>query len=67
MRAVWLTGIRSMEVGEAPDPQIVGADDVRIRVEAVGICGSDVHYYVDGGIGAARVRFWSASRYRKTI
>ncbi len=28
-----------------------GADDVRIKVHTVGICGSDVHYYRHGAIG----------------
>jgi D-xylulose reductase len=28
-----------------------GADDVRIKVHTVGICGSDVHYYQHGAIG----------------
>ncbi|WP_027349736.1 NAD(P)-dependent alcohol dehydrogenase [Halotalea alkalilenta] len=29
----------------------LGADDVRIAVRTVGICGSDVHYYTHGRIG----------------
>lgn len=29
----------------------LGADDVRIKVHTVGICGSDVHYYRHGAIG----------------
>ncbi len=28
-----------------------GAGEVLVKVKAVGICGSDVHYYVDGRIG----------------
>ena len=30
--------------------------EVLIEVAAVGICGSDLHYYKDGGIGGAVVR-----------
>ncbi len=30
--------------------------EVLIDVAAVGVCGSDLHYYKDGGIGAARIR-----------
>jgi L-iditol 2-dehydrogenase len=30
-------------------------DEVLLDVAAVGICGSDLHYYKDGGIGAARI------------
>jgi L-iditol 2-dehydrogenase len=31
-------------------------DEVLIDVAAVGLCGSDLHYYKDGGIGAAVIR-----------
>jgi L-idonate 5-dehydrogenase len=30
--------------------------EVRVAVEAGGICGSDLHYYLDGGFGSVRVR-----------
>jgi L-iditol 2-dehydrogenase len=46
-----------MEIGDWPDPQIECDTDVILAVRSVGICGSDVHYYVDGGIGAGRVRY----------
>ena len=29
------------------------SDETLIDVAAVGICGSDLHYYKDGGIGSA--------------
>src|SRR5690606_33371673 len=32
------------ELREVPVP-VIGADDVLLRVEAVGVCGSDVHQY----------------------
>jgi L-iditol 2-dehydrogenase len=31
-------------------------DEVLVDVAAVGLCGSDLHYYKDGGIGAALIR-----------
>ncbi|KUJ81304.1 L-idonate 5-dehydrogenase [Ruegeria profundi] len=34
----------------------LGPDDVQVAVGAGGICGSDLHYYHDGGIGQIRVR-----------
>lgn len=34
--------------GCIPDP---GPGEVQARVRAVGVCGSDVHYYAEGGIG----------------
>jgi D-xylulose reductase len=53
VRAVVLEGIgdiriRDIEVPGAPQP---ADNEVRIAVKAVGICGSDVHYYKHGRIG----------------
>ncbi|WP_342359631.1 L-idonate 5-dehydrogenase [Terrarubrum flagellatum] len=33
-----------------------GPGEVLVRIGAGGICGSDLHYYLDGGFGAIRVR-----------
>jgi L-idonate 5-dehydrogenase len=33
-----------------------GPDEVRVRVRAGGICGSDLHYFHAGGFGTVRVR-----------
>jgi len=33
-----------------------GAGEVLVRVGAGGICGSDLHYFLDGGFGTIRVR-----------
>lgn len=38
--------LREIELNRTP-----GDNDVRIRTEVVGICGSDVHYYTHGRIG----------------
>lgn len=32
-------------------------DDVLVRIETVGVCGSDIHYYATGRIGAQAVQF----------
>ncbi len=37
-------------------PDELGPDDVRIAIDTVGICGSDVHYYTHGKIGPFVVR-----------
>ncbi|MBX3177215.1 MAG: alcohol dehydrogenase catalytic domain-containing protein [Candidatus Hydrogenedentes bacterium] len=57
MRAMVLTGIRAMEMREVPDPRIEAPNDVLIRIARVGVCGSDVHYYTTGRIGAQVVRY----------
>jgi L-iditol 2-dehydrogenase len=44
MRACLLRDTRTMEVGDVPRPG-AGPRDVRVRVSAVGICGTDVHIF----------------------
>jgi L-iditol 2-dehydrogenase len=57
MKTVVLTGIRQMEMREAPKPEIGKDTDVLLKVESVGVCGSDVHYYVSGRIGGQVVSY----------
>jgi L-iditol 2-dehydrogenase len=52
-----LTGIRRMEMRERPDARLRSDTDVLLRVAAVGVCGSDVHYYTTGRIGSQVVRY----------
>ena len=44
MKSLLLSAYNHLEVSDLPVPEI-GPDDVLIRVEACGICGSDVHGY----------------------
>ena len=57
MKASFLTGIRRFETSEIGDPQIINDTDVLVRIKAVGVCGSDVHYYTTGRIGSQVVQF----------
>jgi len=57
VKAVQLTGIRRMEIAELPRPRIESDTDVLVRVKVVGVCGSDVHYYVEGQIGSNKVEY----------
>ena len=41
-----------MEMMEVPEPGKPGKGELLLKVEAVGVCGSDVHYYVTGRIGS---------------
>lgn len=52
-----LTGIREMEMIEVPTPLLVYEDDVLIRMKALGVCGSDIHYYISGKIGSQVVKY----------
>src|SRR3954453_11352097 len=45
MRAVTFQAPEQVRIEEKPDPEIGAADDALIRVEASGICGSDLHIY----------------------
>jgi D-xylulose reductase len=51
MKALFLerTGVLSLREFDVVEP--MGADDVRIKIHTVGICGSDIHYYKHGRIG----------------
>lgn len=57
MKAMKLTGIRQMEMMDVPTPKIVNDDDVLIKMASVGVCGSDVHYYVNGKIGSQIIKY----------
>ena len=57
MKAVYLTGLRQMELRQAPAPRLAAPHDVLVRIDAVGVCGSDIHYYTQGKIGAQVVAF----------
>ncbi len=50
MRASVLLSERSLTIEERPVPA-PGAYEVLVRVAAVGVCGSDVHYFRHGRIG----------------
>ncbi len=45
MRAVTFQAPGEVRVEEKPDPEPVAPDDAIVRVEASGICGSDLHIY----------------------
>jgi L-iditol 2-dehydrogenase len=50
MRASVMTGVGTLQIEERPVPS-PGPHEVLIEVAAVGVCGSDVHYYRNGRIG----------------
>jgi L-iditol 2-dehydrogenase len=51
MKIARFTGRRTIEVADLPAPTLDSPGNVLLRVERVGVCGSDVHYYLDGRIG----------------
>jgi L-iditol 2-dehydrogenase len=57
MKAAALTAIKRIEIRSVPAPSIVRGNDVLIEMKAVGICGSDIHYFTCGRIGDQVIRF----------
>ena len=50
MKTAVMTDLRKVEIQERPIPQPKD-DEALVKVEYVGICGSDLHYYEAGRIG----------------
>jgi L-iditol 2-dehydrogenase len=48
--ALRIHGIHDLRLGEEPVPQPKDGEAL-LRVTAVGVCGSDVHWFTEGGIG----------------
>ena len=55
MRAAVLHAPKDLRVETVALPTM-GPNDVEVRIEAGGICGSDLHYYSDGGFGTVRLK-----------
>jgi L-iditol 2-dehydrogenase len=54
MKALRFYDVHDMRLEELPEPEpTLGA--VRLRTASVGICGSDVHYYEEGGTGSLQL------------
>jgi len=51
LKSVVLTGIREILIKEVPVPEIENSTDILLKTLAVGVCGSDIHYYKKGRIG----------------
>lgn len=55
MNCVRLYGPRKLLLVEVPAPESPGPGEALIKVGAVGICGSDLHMYVNAAIGYTRI------------
>ncbi len=51
MKALVLEQQNELSLREIDLPLTVGPGDVKIKIDTVGVCGSDVHYYTHGRIG----------------
>jgi L-iditol 2-dehydrogenase len=57
MRSLKLTGLHKMEFMEEEVPSIKMPKDVLLKIQSVGVCGSDIHYYARGKIGSQVVKY----------
>ncbi len=56
MKALVLERVRELSLRDIDLPLAVGPRDVKVAIDTVGVCGSDVHYYTHGRIGHFVVR-----------
>ena len=54
MKAARLHAARDIRLHDEPTP-VPAAGEALVRVTAAGICGSDLHWYAEGGIGTAEL------------
>lgn len=54
LKSIRLHGVNDLRLHEEPAPE-VEPDQVRLRVTAVGVCGSDLHWFTEGAIGDAQL------------
>ncbi len=45
MRAVTFQAAGDVRVEDVPEPELIASDDAIVRIEASGVCGSDLHIY----------------------
>ena len=63
MKTAVMTGISQVEIQERPIP-VPADNEVLVKVEYVGICGSDLHYYESGSgiLSWNRLLYWDMKR-----
>jgi L-iditol 2-dehydrogenase len=54
VKVLRLHGVGNLRLHDEPDP-VPGPGESLVRVTAVGVCGSDLHWLAEGGIGDARL------------
>src|SRR5512133_2563278 len=55
MKAVRLHGVGDLQIHEEPAP-VVGKEEKLVRIKSVGVCGSDLHWFTEAGIGDAQLK-----------
>ncbi|MBE0529395.1 MAG: zinc-binding dehydrogenase [Rhodospirillales bacterium] len=55
MRALFIHGEKDLRLGDLPEPELKPGE-YKLKVASALICGSDLHYYIEGGIGTRRIQ-----------
>lgn len=55
MEAIYIHKEKDLRINSVDTPPI-NPDDLKIKIERGGICGSDLHYYNNGGFGTNRLK-----------
>jgi len=55
MEAIYIHKEKDLRINSVETPPI-NSDDLEIKIERGGICGSDLHYYNNGGFGTNRLK-----------
>ena len=56
MKAIVIHAAHDLRIENHPAAALPGPGQVRLRLATGGVCGSDLHYYHNGGFGAVRLR-----------
>lgn len=51
-----LTKIKNIEI-KTENINVITQNEVLVKIDSIGICGSDIHYYLEGKIGLQKVKF----------
>jgi L-iditol 2-dehydrogenase len=51
MRSIQLVARRTLEEREIAGPRDPGPGEILVKLRSVGLCGSDLHWYLDGRVG----------------
>lgn len=54
MKAIRLHGMGNLQIHEEPVP-VAGVGEKLVRIKSVSLCGSDLHWFAEGGIGDAKL------------
>ena len=54
MKVARLHGVRDLRLHDEPEP-VTGPGESLLKVTSIGVCGSDLHWFAESGIGDARL------------